>query len=133
MGKGGSENPIYTEFIEGAEYKVLLKAIVVAPKMIITGVVDVKTEVDNKIPHVTMYTDGLKPVHSNDVLEGMFCEFKKKAKEYEVNELYTQVMEGKEGSFIRVMKSNMKKRKFPIYLVKLGKPVALNGVAHTYY
>lgn len=105
----------------------------VAPKMIITSVAHVKTEIDNRIPHVTLYTDQLKPVQSNDVLEGMFCDFKKKGKDFEYNELYEQVLSSEGGGFVKTLKSNMKKKKFTIYLVRLAKPIVLQGEANTYY
>lgn len=126
-------HPIFINFKDGDMFKIYIRGIVIAPKMIITSIADVKSSVDNKIPHVTLYTDQLKPVHSNDVLEGMFCEFKKKGKDYEHNELYESVMSAEGGGFVKTMKSNMKKKKFTIYLVKLAKPIVLQGEANTYY
>lgn len=101
--------------------------------MIITSIAQVQTEVDNKIPHITLYTDQLKPVQSNDVLEGLFCDFKKKGKEFEYNELFDSVLSTEGGGFVKTMKSNMKKKKFTIYLVKLAKPIVLHGEASAYF
>ena len=51
-----------------------------------TAVVEPKDyKIQNKIAHMTLYTDQLKPVQSNDVLEGMFCNFWKKGQEFQYN------------------------------------------------
>ena len=79
-------DPIYLDFKPGESKQIIIKGVVIAPKMIMTAIVDAKDyKVQNKVAHMTLYTDQLKPVQSNDVLEGLFCDFWKKGQEYGYN------------------------------------------------
>ena len=101
--------------------------------MLITGIVDVKAPMANKVAHLTMYTDQMKPMHSNAVLEGLFCEFEKGGKSFKFNDLHDRVMDAVEPAFVKVLKSSFKKKSFPLYLARLETPLLLHGVGQTYY
>ena len=51
--------------------------------------------IDNQFPHLTTFIGELKPVQSNEILESLFDD------KMSLNEEYNNVLEGKEGEYIK--------------------------------
>lgn len=83
------ESEIYKQFHENEEVEVEIKAIVVAPGKIITGICFPDHHIANSCPHMTLMISSFEAKKSNDLLEACFTKGRKPPLADVYNELKT--------------------------------------------
>ena len=127
------ESQIYRDFEEDVEVDVEVRALLVAPDKIMTGVVFTKHAVENSCPHLTLMINQFAPKHSNDLLEACFTRGRKPLADV-YNQLKTTGKVSADNEVRQVEVSlNNKSPSFPCFFIALDEPVTFKGVTKIYY
>jgi len=85
----------YKEFSQGKEVGIKPLGVVIVPNKMVIIPLTAECSIDNQFPHLTTFIGELKPVQSNEILESLFDD------KMSLNEEYNNVLEGKEGEYIK--------------------------------
>lgn len=114
-------------FIKGLKVDIKLLGLIVVPnKMVITPVqADFKTK--NEFTHITTFVGDLRPVQSNEILEGLF------SKGMEMEEDYKKIIEGKIEECVKKIKVKIEGKEFDAFVHLNNKIEKIKGTMKEYY
>ena len=114
-------------FIKGLKVDIKLLGLIVVPnKMVLTPVqADFKTK--NEFTHITTFVGDLRPVQSNEILEGLF------SKGMEMEEDYKKIIEGKIEECVKKIKVKIEGKEFDAFVHLNNKIEKIKGTMKEYY
>lgn len=119
-----AETSIFKEFKADVKHEIKLEAIVIIPHKLAFGIAFPKTEISNKVPHITLLVNHCPPKLSNSFGEALFLYNE------ELKEKYASGFFQKEGeSYIGKHNVKVEGKVATAYLYKPKKAITMNGIS----